>query len=790
MSFYKNLTMSFIALSFLFSVNQGDVSAQENSSLQIEEIIVTAQKREQSAQDVPIAITALSDELLSATVRDISDITGYAPNVVVGSEGRRPGGTNIQIRGISAADATDNSYDSPIAINVDGVYLGTSAGSLLDNFDMERIEILRGPQGTLFGKNTVGGVVNVIRTRPTGEFGAKVQATFGEDGRQEFRAVVNTALSDTVAAKFFATSIQSDGWIPNITIGGNNGEEDYQAYGATFLFTPNEKFEALLTIETIDDQSALQAFNQNFNVAPGVIPPPPPGPNQTDFSGGLLSCAIYPDSCRTSRDQLPYAENDTQHDASNEVDAITLNMKYEINDSLTLTYIMGHRDVKEDRIYDFDGSSAPFITIERWNEYDQTSHELRIDGSYDNVKFTAGLYMFEKEFEQDWATGGTFWGVLFGAALSAPGQWEACQAFDGRYSVQCDVTIPAYPENGTLYQILYATQETESIAAYAQADWSVTDRLVLTTGVRWTEEEKHFIGGQAYLAAHDIGGGRNFADYADLQNTWDDTSVKLGLTYDLNSDSIIYASYTEGFHSGGYYAVVQNTSDMRRNSYEPELSESIEIGYKALLMNKRVQLNVNYFLNDFMNKQEESTQQDPSTKTVASFWSNVANAEYEGFELDAQILINEYFRMFFNYGTLDATYEGFITDIDESDGIIKLENADFLTPRFAPEESFGIGGTLSLPVGQGTVDIFAKFSRIGEFEANLLNSDLGRAPETDNVNGSIGYYQDNWSIVLYGQNLTDEQYEVVDPIMPLFAIGTINQAEDLALFYQLNFKKF
>ena len=787
MSIYKNLTMSLIALNLLFSVNQGDVFAQENTSLQIEEIIVTAQKREQSAQDVPIAITAMSEELLSSTIRDISDITGYAPNVVIGSEGRRPGGTDIQIRGISAAATTDNSYDSPIAINVDGIYLGTSAGSLLDNFDMERIEILRGPQGTLFGKNTVGGVVNVIRTRPTGEAGGKIQATFGEDGRQEFRAVVNTKLSDTIAAKFFATSVQSDGWIPNKTIGGNNGEEDYQAFGATFLFTPNEKFEALLTIETMDDQSALQAYNQNFNVAPGVIPPPPPGPNQTDFSGGLLSCAIYPDSCRTSPNQLPYAENDTQHDASVETDAITLNMKYELNDSLTLTYIMGHRDVKEDRIYDYDGSSAPFITIERWNEYDQTSHEIRLDGSYDNVQFTAGLYMFEKEFEQDWATGGTFWGVLFGAALSAPGQWEACQAFDGRYSVQCDVTIPAYPENGTLYQILYATQKTESIAAYAQADWSVTDRLILTTGVRWTEEEKHFIGGQAYLAAHDIGGGRNFADYADLENTWDNTSVKVGLTYDLNSDSIVYASYTEGFHSGGYYAVVQNTSNMRQNAYDPEFSESIEIGYKALLMNKRVQLNLNYFLNDFMNKQEESTQQDPTTKTVASFWSNVANAEYEGFELDAQILVNQYFRMFFNYGTLDATYEGFVTDIDESDGVIKLENADFLTPRFAPEESYGIGGTLSIPAGQGTVDVFAKFSRIGEFETNLLNSDLGRAPETDNVNASIGYYQDNWSIVAYGQNLTDEQYEVVDPIMPLFAIGTINQGRRFGVVLSAEF---
>jgi iron complex outermembrane receptor protein len=162
-------------------------------------------------------------------------------------------------------------------------------------------------------------------------------------------------------------------------------------------------------------------------------------------------------------------------------------------------------------------------------------------------------------------------------------------------------------------------KKTESIAAYAQADWSITDKLTLTTGVRWTEEEKDFTGGQAYLAAHDIGGGRNFSAYFNGKKKWDDTSIKAGVTYALNDDSIVYASYTEGFHSGGYYAVVQNVSTMERNQYEPELSESIEVGYKALLMNKRVQLNVNYFLNDFMDKQEESTQLDPSTKTVASF---------------------------------------------------------------------------------------------------------------------------------------------------------------------------
>ena len=226
MKTFKFLLAAFVTV-FLTNTFSTTVKAQEESSsnLQIEEIIVTAQKREQSAQDVPISITAMDEELLSSTIRNISDITGYAPNVVLGGEGRRGGSTAIQIRGIAAATNTDNTFDSPIAVNIDGIYLGQNAGSLLDNFDMERIEILRGPQGTLFGKNTTGGVINVIRTKPTGEFGGKFKATFGEDGRQEFRAVINTPITDNLAAKFFATSIQSDGWIPNITIGGHNGEE-------------------------------------------------------------------------------------------------------------------------------------------------------------------------------------------------------------------------------------------------------------------------------------------------------------------------------------------------------------------------------------------------------------------------------------------------------------------------------------------------------------------------------------------------------------------------------------
>ena len=210
----------------------------------------------------------------------------------------------------------------------------------------------------------------------------------------------------------------------------------------------------------------------------------------------------------------------------------------------------------------------------------------------------------------------------------------------------------------------------------------------------------------------------------------------------MYASMLAYLTYTEGFHSGGFYAVVQQTKHMRRNQYDPEFSESTELGIKTFLFDRRVQLNAAYFMNDYAGKQEESTQVDPQTKTVASFWSNVAAAEYEGFEIDIQWLVSEYLRVFANYGTLDASYQGFFTDINESDGITKIESADFLTPRFAPEESWGIGGTLSIPAGNGTVDVFAKYNRIGEQETDLLNAALARAPETENLTASIGYFQD------------------------------------------------
>tara|TARA_B110000503_G_scaffold75043_2_gene115832 strand:+ start:319 stop:2700 length:2382 start_codon:yes stop_codon:yes gene_type:complete len=758
--------------------------AEEKSGLYIEEIVVTSRKVEESSQAVPIAMTAISEELASSTIRDLSDLNGFAPNVQIDENGGRSGGAVITIRGISPTRSDDNSFDAPIGVMIDGIYMGTTAGQKLENFDLERVEILRGPQGTLFGKNTVGGVLHVIRSRPTGEFGARLKATLGVDGQQELRAVVNTSLiDDKLAAKFFATTIGDDGYYKNVTTGDETGEKDYQNYGATFLWTPNDRFEATLTLETFQDESLLNAYQTNYNVSPGVITPPSAGAaaaGESDYSGGFAACTSYdPSVCRDTLKTPGYSENDTTNNANLETDAITLNMRYEINDNLTLVSVTGYRGIDEYRIYDFDGSAADYITIERWNEYEQFSQELRIDGSWDTLTLTAGLYYWDSEFEQDWVTGGGFWASLFGAVAYNPTLWGLCQGsngLDGIFApISCDRGISSVTPGANVTQILYEQQDTDSVAAFAQVEWQFAEDWTLTAGLRWTREEKDFIAGQSYLSNEERQRLRNFPGYSDLDNEWTETSPKVGLTYQLNDDAILYGSYSEGFHSGGFFGVNQNLRDFERDQYDPEFAESWEFGYKSMHMNNRLRLNLSAFYNDFTDKQESFVAVDPDTKTVASKFDNAASVIYQGFEMEAEYLVNQNLKIFLNYGYLDAEYEDFETDINATDDQTIIEDATHLTPRNAPKYTLGFGGTFSYPIGNGDLEIYAKFARVDDIETSLTNAPLGTVEARDDVSASIGYFTEQWSVVAFGRNLADDEYEAFTPIATLFAVGSINR---------------
>ena len=819
-----------LAAATLLNFGVATTAVAAESEAVIEEVIVTARKREESAQEVPVAITALTAEMSKSTIRDLTDLNGFAPNVRIDDSIQRNNGASIIIRGISAVRTDDNSFDAPIGVMIDGIYLGSMAGQVLENFDLDRVEILRGPQGTLFGKNTVGGVIHAIRSRPTGEYGARFKLSTGKHDQKEIRAVMNAPLvEDKLAAKVFFTTIQNDGFMYNTTLEKRMPEKDYENYGITFLATPNDRFEAMFTAERFDDQSEIGAFMHNWNIPAGVAPPPPAGSKEPNYSGGMWACSKpfwFPlgTPCRESLDDLPSTTSiDINNDAKTAVDAYTLNASFDLTDNLRLVSVTGYRDMIEDTIYDFDGTSANHITIEKLNDYDQFSQELRLEGSWNNVDFVAGGYYWRSEFERDWVTGGEFWysvsqiDLLLQQVLGVPkavydlrnNTWtsvspemesviapyptplEMCWSPDRAIvfgNVWCDTGTPLTGMGDAYTQRLYEEQVTKSLAFYAQADWEFSEDWTLTLGLRWTEEKKDFSAGQAYLSPENRKRIMAFpeGEWAHLNNKWDEISPKVGLSYRFTDDIMFYASFSEGFHSGGYFGTNQNRADFERDQYDPEYAQSWEAGVKSQLMENRIQLNATFFLNDFTDKQEASVFLDTTTNTVATKFDNVADAQYMGVEVELQWVVSEYISTFASLGWLDAEYKEFETDLNPNDNVDLIEDATHLIPRSAPEFTYALGGTVTLPMGPGEFEVYVKYDWIDTIETSLVNISFNQVDSRENLMASAGYHWNNMSLVLYGRNLTDEQFETPAVIDPLFAASTVTQGSTWGLEFSMD----
>ena len=797
-----------------FAQDPPEASAQEPERRRgIDEITVTARKREESIQDVPVAITAITGDLQHSAIRDLTDLNGYSPNVQINEDTARSNGASISIRGISPSRTDDNSLDAPIAVMIDGVHLGTLAGQTLENFDLERVEILRGPQGTLFGKNTVGGVINVIRSRPTMNWGIRGKVTAGSHDLREYRLVGNApVVEDKLGAKVFFTFQEDDGFIQNSFIGRRVPEKDYMNYGLTLLATPTEDFEALLTIERFDDESELGAFLTNYNLAPGVA--------GGSLAAGLLSCTLFNSGltpyftnagvpCRTSLDIPTTVSTNISNPAKNETDAYTLNMRYDIDDALTLVSVTGYREVSEEFVWDFDGTEVDWININRENDYDQFSQELRLEGTWDGLSFVAGAYYWKSEYEHDFLTAGDFWPrilsltsdpVLTLATPTGPiplpyapnlsnNTWmafphpsglspiEVCQAAGAIPNnpfgaTRCDAGAPLTGLGPNIVQMFFNAQETTSWAVFAQADWEFVEDWTLTVGLRWTEEEKDFISTQATITSRERSALRPFVDRVNIKNDWSELSPKAGLAWQMTEDVMFYFSYSEGFHSGGFFGVNQNVPDFVRDQYEPEFATTYELGAKSLLFDNTLQLNFTYFYNDFEDKQESSIQFDPSTNTVATVFSNVADAVYQGGELEVLWVPTDNLSTWLSVGYLDAEYEDFSSNqIDPTSGLVVEVDRSNLTPRNAPDWTVGFGFTVRYEVGPGELSFTGKYSWRDRLFFDLDN--FTEISPSDDYQASLSYNMENWGVTVYARNIGDEFRETPVVIPPLFAAGTI-----------------
>ena len=218
------------------------------SDLALEEVIVTATRRDESLQDVAVSVSAIDAELDQATVRRLDDLQTFSPNLYIRRSPGIASGASITIRGIGTQDS-DKSLDPAIGVMMDGVFLGTSSGVLMQNFDVQRIEVLRGPQGTLFGKNTTGGLINIIRGDVTMEWGGDFIVTLDEHGREDVKGVVNVPIiEDKLGVKLFGAQIKSDGFVYNTTLEEDVGGDDVQNYGFAAKWQPTDNFDVKLAL--------------------------------------------------------------------------------------------------------------------------------------------------------------------------------------------------------------------------------------------------------------------------------------------------------------------------------------------------------------------------------------------------------------------------------------------------------------------------------------------------------------------------------------------------------------
>ena len=686
----------------------------------LEEITVTARRKEENLQDVGISVSALEQTAIERQfVRDLKDLANMAPNLIIDDTNQGPGGVAaIYIRGIGVADVEKN-FDPAVGVMVDNLFLGANGGAILRGIDLARVEVLRGPQGTLFGRNTVGGTINTERTRPSGALGIRTRVGLENYDTYYVDAIVNTGLTENFAAKLtLAKRDQREGFFKNTVVGADQGQIDYESLGINFLWAPGATLEIEYTGNwewTDQDTPPLlntgqprHLFCRTFGYcSPNESTPitgdrfetisvgfrPPPAPRGEPVS-------ITPAS--QLRPMPLIATFDTE--------AHIVEARWEINDAYTLDYILGTWDSEETILSSWDSTPQLLFGTTRPADYEQTSHELRLN--YDasgKLSYTAGAFLWNSEYSIDLRS----WiGFL----------------------------IP-----GSVADILQTSnQETDSFAVFFEGDYRLTERFVLTLGGRYTKDEKE---SRQFGNINTISGA--FTRHPSEQ--WSEFTPRIGLRYDITGDIMGYATYSVGYRSGGFNGRVSSIEEARQ-PYAPETVDSFEFGIKSTLMDGRMRLNAAIFTMEYDDKQEElNLPSDTGTgqKTVVV---NPSTATISGLELETQFLIGENLSLRANAGYLDSEYDDF-RFVDSEGTVVDLSNLEF---RRAPRFTGTLDATYEWDVAGAKAWVRGAYRYLSDHFTNFENS-----PELENdayglLDLSVNFEKDAYRLSLFGRNLTDE----------------------------------
>ncbi|WP_197411767.1 TonB-dependent receptor [Sphingopyxis sp. HXXIV] len=715
-----------------------------------DEIIVTARFRNETLQDVPQAISAFGEEqLTNIAARDITDLAPSTPNISIQPVATFSNSAAIFIRGLGA-QGIESTEESPVGVSIDGVYVTRPVATMLDTFDLDRIEVLRGPQGTSFGKNSLAGGIAAYTKNPGRDWGVQAEVTVGNFGRMDARAAVDMPLiQDTLAVRLVLNKETYDGYFTNRANGKKIGGQDRLTLRGTVVFTPTDNLDINLKAFLVRDRSS----------APGGDA----APNRNQLLWQVFRFEEPNDGAYTIGRDFP-ADHDT--DQLGLISNIGLDMG-----SWEAKSITGYIETDDFNDSDFDQSEIFFFPTFRLQSHRQFSQELRLQSDFSDR--TDALSRLNLVF------GGYFLKQSF----------ELAQAFP---------TLPVLLAPALNFGSEdFVTQDNTAKALFAQAIYGITDRLNITLGVRQSWESKDYfrdptgvlispsrfssrsavrsLAEMEAIANANLAAGKAFK----LGYDRDRTTFKAGIDYRLTDELMVYAGFSQGYKGGGFGA--RSATTTTAGPTEDNTADLFEAGFKGDFFDNLLRLNVTGFVTKF--KQLEFGVFFPNPNVASGQETaqlNIGAATTKGLEFEATLKPTQDFRLSANVGYLDAKYTDFCADIDGPSAfatpptstcgdVTLLPNGTYLVDVDhtakklvrAPKWQTNFSADYSIPLGSaGTINLRAAMTYRSTYFSTVANDLAGKTGDFTLIDGSISWQSEDerFRVMLWGKNLTDKTY--------------------------------
>lgn len=726
-----------------------ETQLQRGSASLLEEVMVTARKRPEGSQDVPLAITAFgADQIEALKVRDLTDLSVEMPNVHLGFATALAGTANFSIRGLGI-NTSIPSIDPTVGVFVNGVYLGVNNGIVFDVFDLESIEVLRGPQGILFGRNVTGGAVLMNTKKPGDSFEGSLRAAVDGGGKgglnRYLMAAIGGPVTDTLGMRLTAYLNDDEGYHKNQFDGSDVGAVQQQMVRGTVAWRPADAIELVLRYENTDIEGDGPVTQSHTN---GI------GVDGTPFNADR-------DSFDASYDFV--GSQDTQ----NHFLTAELNVDVALGEG-TITAIYGWRDSDSYALSDIDSQPVALFHAPIDSLAEQNSLELRYNGQFGRANVTTGLYWFDNEivYHERRNLLGSFTNIITEGALS-------------------DRIAFLIQDGGGIYDV-------ESLGIFAAVDYELTDRLTLTAGARLSSENKSVQiaslnvntnaldlsatladgGSPVYvnsLTGSDtrcnfVNGPACSVDFSD-DKSWDNFAPKLGFSYFLETSSQVYGHWSRGFRSGGYNLRNANSA-FQPGPFDEEQVDNFELGYKSTHSWGR--MNAAVFYNKIKDMQRDVRLADPNSG-VAQIIANTADATIMGLEVEGTFRLGEKLVLLASLGYLDAKYDSVFFDLN---GDLPGKGEDLELPR-VPELTWRLGLNYDLPLSSWGY-ASARVSYAYRDEMAHTDNNLGFILDQKILDAGFDFYSNDgsWVFSVYGRNLLDSVEHGGDTQLPA-ALGPV-----------------